>query len=162
MKELEGLYRKYGHLVERRCRRLLGSQADARDAAHETFARAAARLESFRGESERIAWLYRISTNVCLNLIRDRNRRGADWVGEVSRSLDAISDGEEAAAERQAALRAFGAIDDELTRSLVIYVYLDEMSQGDAAELVGVSRATANTRLAAFREQARALLGGER
>jgi RNA polymerase sigma-70 factor (ECF subfamily) len=159
MQELEALYRKYGHLLERRCRRLLGA-AEARDAAHEAFARAVGKLESFRGEGERLAWLYRISTNVCLNLLRDRRRRGAAWVDEVGRALEASSDGEHAAAARQAALRALEAVDDELTRRLVIHVYIDEMTQGEAADLAGVSRATANQRLASFRERARAVLGG--
>jgi RNA polymerase sigma-70 factor (ECF subfamily) len=158
--ELEALYRKYGHLVERRCRRVLGA-GDARDAAHEAFARAMAKLGDFRGEGERVAWLYRISSNVCLNMLRDRKRRGAPWLEEVGRAADTISDGERSAGQRQAALRALASIDDELTRALVLYVYVDEMSQGEAADLLGISRATANTRLAGFREQARAVLGGE-
>jgi RNA polymerase sigma-70 factor (ECF subfamily) len=161
MQELEALYRKYGYLIERRCRRVLGRVDEARDAAQEAFARAAARLSSFRGESERIAWLYRISTNVCLNVLRDRRRRGAAWTAEVSRTFDGDSDEERAAGQRQEALRALDLIDDDLTRALVLHVYIDEMSQGEAADLVGVSRATANARLALFRQKARTVLGGE-
>jgi len=153
------LYRRYGHLVERRCRDIVGP-ADARDAAHETFARAASKLESFRAESERIAWLYRISTNVCLNLLRDRGRRDAAWLEAVDHARPRQTSGERVA-EREAALRAERNRADELTRALVVHVYIDEMSQGEAADLLGCSRATANTRLGAFRERARALIGDQ-
>jgi DNA-directed RNA polymerase specialized sigma24 family protein len=44
MEELADLYRRYGLVIERRCSRILGSQVDGRDAAHDAFARAAANL----------------------------------------------------------------------------------------------------------------------
>jgi RNA polymerase sigma-70 factor (ECF subfamily) len=158
MADLEAIYRRYGLLVERRCRRIVGP-ADARDAAHETFARAVRKLESFRGEGERLAWLYRISTHVCLNVMRDRKRRGDAWLGEVAAARPTAAHGEDVIVDRQAALRALDAIHDELTQALVVHVYLDEMSQGEAADLLGISRATANTRLGAWKARARVLLG---
>jgi RNA polymerase sigma-70 factor (ECF subfamily) len=162
MDMLAELYRRYGLLVERRCARILGNPADGRDAAHEAFARAAEKLATFRGDSDKVAWLYRISTNVCLNVLRAQRRRGIPWQDHVRAAQDAAlpRDEEAAHAERQVAVRLLGAIEDELTRALVIYVYLDDLSQGEAADLVGVSRATANTRLGRFREQARAWMGG--
>lgn len=161
MDMLAELYRRYGLLIERRCARILGNPADGRDAAHEAFSRAAEKLSTFRGESDKVAWLYRISTNVCLNVLRERRRRGTPWQEHVRAVKDAVPprDEERAHAERQVAAKLIGGIDDELTRALVIYVYLDDLSQGEAADLVGISRATANTRLGRFREQARTWLG---
>jgi RNA polymerase sigma-70 factor (ECF subfamily) len=159
MEDLADLYRRYGLLIERRCMRVLGSAADARDAAHETFARAAAKLETFRGESERLAWLYRISTNVSLNVLRERRMRGDDWKQAVKQSIDAATtDEERTAAERQCIRRVIDSLGDATMRALVVHVYFDDMSQGEAAELLGISRATANTKLSDFRTQARRLL----
>ena len=157
--ELADMYRRYGLLLERRCTRILGSHAEGRDAAHEAFARAAEKLESFRGESDRLAWLYRISTHVCFNVLRERRTRGGDWQRQVSEAMDAPRPGtEDATAGREWTERLLALAEDETTRSLAVHVFLDEMSQGEAAELLGISRATANARLVRFRERARALL----
>jgi RNA polymerase sigma-70 factor (ECF subfamily) len=153
--QLEAMYRRYGLAIERRCARFLGSGADARDAAHETFARAAAKLASYRGEGEQLAWLYRISTNVCLNVLRERKSRGHDWREDVRASAPGAIDGARRAHDRHIAGRILDEIDDDLTRELVVSVYIDEMSQGEAAERAGVSRQTANIRLQRFLERVR-------
>ena len=44
------------------------------------------------------------------------------------------------------------------SRELAVLVFIDGMSQGEAAQHVGISRATANARLGRFREQARQML----
>lgn len=157
MKELEDLYRRYGFILERRCTRILGVESDGRDAAHEAFARAASNLASFRGENERIAWLYRISTNVCLNVLRERRTRSEGWQTAVSDDMQhRVTDEESRVINRQDAVRLLGLAEDESTRALVLYVFVDGMSQEEAAGIIGISRATANTRLGRFREQARA------
>jgi RNA polymerase sigma-70 factor (TIGR02960 family) len=57
------------------CYRMLASFDDAEDAVQETFLRAWRSRESFEGVSLFRAWLYRIATNVCLDMIRSRSRR---------------------------------------------------------------------------------------
>ncbi len=65
----EVLVRRHEGSVYRVALRLLGSHADAQDAAQETFVRAWRGLGRFRGESAVSTWLYRIVTNRCLNMI---------------------------------------------------------------------------------------------
>src|SRR5829696_3687010 len=62
------------------CYRMLGSFDEAEDLVQETFLRAWRHRESFEGGSGLRAWLYRITTNACLDAIRRKGRR----VEEVS------------------------------------------------------------------------------
>ena len=57
------------------CYRMLGSPFEAEDAVQETFIRALRGLERFEGRSALSSWLYRIATNVCLDMLGGRARR---------------------------------------------------------------------------------------
>ncbi len=54
------------------CYRILGSLEDAEDGLQETFLRAWRRLETYEGRSSLRAWLYKVATNVCFDLLDAR------------------------------------------------------------------------------------------
>jgi RNA polymerase sigma-70 factor (ECF subfamily) len=57
------------------CYRMLGSGSEADDAVQETMVRAWKAAPGFEGRSSVRSWLYRIATNVCLDMLRSRQRR---------------------------------------------------------------------------------------
>src|ERR1700689_2238911 len=57
------------------CYRMLGSGFEADDAVQETMVRAWKAAYGFEGRSSVRSWLYRIATNVCLDMLRSRQRR---------------------------------------------------------------------------------------
>jgi RNA polymerase sigma-70 factor, ECF subfamily len=57
------------------CRTMLGCSAEAEDAAQETLVRAWRAYDRFEGRAALRTWLYRIATNVCLDMIDARRRR---------------------------------------------------------------------------------------
>ena len=70
--------------------RMLGSPFEAEDAVQETFIRAWRSYERFEGRSSLRSWLYRIATNVCLDLIAGREKRARPMdLGPASEPVEA-------------------------------------------------------------------------
>jgi RNA polymerase sigma-70 factor (TIGR02960 family) len=71
-RELTDPYRRE---LQLHCYRILGSVQDAEDLLQETLLAAWRGLRGYQGQASLRAWLYRIATNRCLNLLRERGRR---------------------------------------------------------------------------------------
>src|SRR5262245_51630621 len=130
--DLRELFDQYAPLIYRRARRILGSDADAADATQEIFIRAMRAADRFQG-SQVLNWLYTITTNHCLNAVRDRRRRRELFEEHVARAPRP----EAAQAPELVLLRRLLAEAPEAQARAAICVYLDGMSHEEAAEVLG-------------------------
>ncbi|MBV8162241.1 MAG: sigma-70 family RNA polymerase sigma factor [Acidimicrobiia bacterium] len=162
------------------CYRMLGSAFEADDAVQETMVRAWRNLDRFEGRSALRSWLYRIATNVCLDMLRGRQRRAramdfggphtADsfkfdtlpeqaWMTPIpdARVLPEDGDPAELAAERETIRLAFVAALQHLParqRAVLILREVLRWQATEVAELLDASVASVNSAL----QRARATL----
>ena len=155
--ELEALYRSYGALVKRRARSILGDDLEAQDAMQDVFLRVIGAMGEFRRQSQPSTWLYRITTNLCLNRIRDSRRR-REHLARIGEAETHAPRQKSVPAEVRATLfRILGSLDPELAE-IGIYYYVDELDQAEIAEMLNVSRRTIGYRLDRFRAEAQKIV----
>lgn len=147
-RRLRELYDAHGQQVYRRALRILGIPALAEEAMQEVFIRALQNIDQLQS-GEVIRWLYRTTTRYCLNHLRD-NRRRAELLDEHG----PMAQGGARDPDSMLTLRALLAQADERQAQAVTYVYVDQLSQAEAAELMNVSVRTLGYLLSAFREWA--------
>ena len=144
--DLAEVCRRYGASVLRRCGGILGDADEAQDAAQEVFALILTRQSQFRGESDLGTWIYRITTNRCLNRLRgDRRREARDQQGEAWAGLPPANPYQHYALKE--GLGQLLTRLDSLGQEILIYRYLDGMTQVEIAAATGKSRRTVGKRL---------------
>ena len=156
--EVTEVYRRYGALLARRCRVLLRDGAIAEDAVQELLAALLRRGEGLRAAESPYRWLCRAADRCCLDLLRRRRHvREAVSLDEVEPI--GLAPGVDAEA-RLAAVEALAQLDDD-DQALAILLFVDGLSQGDAAAELGVSRVTVNKRAQRLRARLRLAEGPE-
>src|SRR5215211_7697228 len=159
---------------------MLGSSFEAEDAVQETLVRAWRGFDRFEGRSALRSWLYRIATNVCLDMIQGRQRRALPmdlvssssgdseagprlpenkWIQPMpdGRALPATDDPAEVAESRETIRVAFVAALQHLPprqRAVLILREVLRWKASEVAELLDTSVASVNSAL----QRARAAL----
>jgi RNA polymerase sigma factor (sigma-70 family) len=141
---LRELYSRYSRSVWRRARRILEDDEAARDVTQEVFLRVMTLDAKDAFEARPVAWLYRVTTNLCLNRLRDFKRRA-----EIL-SASARDEAQEGDADTQVLLRRILEHVPEGLQDIAVYYYVEDLSHDEIAEILGVSRRTVGNRLATF------------
>jgi RNA polymerase sigma-70 factor (ECF subfamily) len=144
--DVEDLYRRYGPMVLRRCRRLLGDEDEALDVAQEVFVRLLQQRERLTGTYPS-SLLFRIATNLSLNRLRDRRRRPA-LPGEEALHRIAVREDLDAPLLLDRLFRRH----PESTRTMAVLHHVDGMTLEQVARECGMSVSGVRKRLRALRE----------
>ena len=153
------------------CYRMLGSPFDAEDAVQDTLVRAWRSIERFEGRAALKSWLYKIATNVCLDMLSAGTRRARPMdlgpsqepilenlnvPGEIT-WIEPMPDPADSAVERETIRLAFVAALQHLPprqRATLILCEVLRWQASEAAELLDTSVASVNR----ARQRARATL----
>ncbi len=138
--EVDVLYRRYAGLVLRRARRILGDDQLAHDICQDVFVQLV-RAGGAWDTPSAVGWLYRTTTNCCLNLIRG-TRRWRDFLRRLPPPQPLTPP-----LSTQLALRGI----PERLQDIAIYYGLDEMSQDEIALVLGLSQKTISNRIRELR-----------
>lgn len=133
------------------------AEVDAEEVVHEIFIKVIERISSFRSQSSPTTWLYRLTTNHCLNRLRDRGRRAELWAEHASTLWAAPV--AEADQETVAFMRQFWRrLDDQLVE-IGIFYFIDGMTHAEIARVIGCSARTVGNRLQRLHSIASAAAG---
>ncbi len=152
--DIDGLYRKYGPMVIRRCRALLVDEDLALDAAQETFVNVI-RHQHRLTDAAPSSMLYTIATNVCLNMLRASRRRPLRAEDDVLERIASAENLEGRALDRISLEDIFGR-ERASTRTIAVLHYLDGMTLEEVAAHVGMSVSGVRKRLRLLRQRTRA------
>jgi RNA polymerase sigma-70 factor (ECF subfamily) len=142
--------------LTRHCGRMLGSPAEAEDAVQETLLRAWRGHARFERRARLQTWLYRIATNVCIDMRNDRSRSAVTLDPEPLESegaaveIDADSDPLARALDREAFRLALRTAVERLPARQRAVLFLREAldwSAAETAELLDTSPAAVNSAL---------------
>lgn len=125
---------------------------EAYDAVQEVFIRAIRERRFFNDDFRIKAWLYRVTSNLCFNLVRNRKRRGA-ILESVPREDSAAADQIEQvfASERQTEmLKAIDQMTDA-HREILLLRYYNDLSYAEISETLDIKLGTVMSRLSRAR-----------
>jgi RNA polymerase sigma-70 factor (ECF subfamily) len=146
------LYAAYSSTIYARCRRILGDGATAEDAAQETFLRVHRHIETAPGDHDVLRWIFRIASNYCLNVLRDRRARPT--VSDDLTGLAGIGSPEDHLAARDLGRQLTRRAPAQMRDAAVLY-HVYGLVQSEIAEELGISRRTVVNYLGAFADYAR-------
>lgn len=149
--------------------RILGNETDAWDAAQETLLRAYMSLADFRGDSRFGVWLYRLTNNICIDMLRKQKRRPAisldamdneDGEGETLEIPDERFSPQEELEKKElraAVSRAMGQLPEDY-RQILALREVSGLSYEELADVLKLETGTVKSRLSRARKKLCALL----
>ena len=152
---LDALYRRHASRVYSVVRRLTGDDAQAEDAAQETWMRAMRALPSFRGQAMFSTWLHRIAVNCALYGRRKRERNRLREL-ELPDSLPAAT-GESRPLLRMRLEEAIDQLPEGMRRVLVLHD-IEGYTHEEIGDLLGVAAGTCKSQLFTARAKMRVYL----
>jgi RNA polymerase sigma-70 factor (ECF subfamily) len=165
----------FGRLVERYQRRvyalafgILRQRDDAWDIAQEAFVKAYRNLDRFEGNAAFYTWLYRITYNLSIDLLREKTRRETVTLDETKKIEEAMEseghappDSPIETAERRELAQVIETAMSRLSdkhRAIIVLREIEGLSYEEMADVLAISKGTVMSRLFHARQNLQALL----
>ena len=147
----------FSGIIIKLCRAYTNSQEDFEDYFQEVCLQIWRSKENFREESEWSTWVYRISLNVCLTLLKKKN--GQNFVSDSLRfeeTVDNYAFADESLNLLYDAIRSLSEID-----RAIITLYLEEKSYQEIADIIGTNPNNIGVRIKRIKIKLKDLLDGK-
>ena len=150
----------YSGIIIKICRAYTDSQEDFEDYYQEVCLQIWRSKDQFRGDSKWSTWIYRLSLNICLTLIRKKKRSRQFFSSD---SLDHPEEGEENTAFSNENLSLLYAAIKQLSEidRAVILLYLEEKPNKEIAEIIGTTPNNIAVRVNRIKERLKKILDGK-
>lgn len=142
------------------CFRYMRNEHDASDAAQESILKAYLNISKFRFDSAFSTWVYRITVNTCLDMLRRRrNTAPIEEFGRVSAYANPEQD-TLYAEFRAGVIKAVDALPNKF-KNVVVLKDMEHKKYEEIADILGISVGTVKSRLARAREKLIKMLQSE-
>ncbi len=139
------IYQTYASMVYNVCLNYFGNEADAQDCTQDVFIKIHKKLDTFKEESSHKTWIYKITTNTCLDKIKATKRRRklyelGSFLGLKYEPITYEHPGVELE-QKEAVNRIMTIINDlpEKQRTAIILKRLENLSQKEIADIMNCS-----------------------
>lgn len=149
----------YAGIIIKICRAYTNTQEDFEDYYQEVCLQIWRRKDRFEERSAWSTWIYRITLNVCLTLLRkNKNERQHFSAKDIPSNVavDSKAFDNEPLNELYGAIRQLSEVD-----RAVILLYLEEKSYQEIAEIMGLTANNIGVRIIRIKERLRKLLDGK-
>ena len=139
------LYQRYAGVIYSRCLSFTGNPENAKDLVHDIFLKIFINYNNFKGNSDIYTWIYRITTNECINYIKKNNKRNHLNIDLVENFLGQVEQPKTADSTMflKEILKGF---DKNMQKIGILYFY-EELNQEEIAQTLNISRRTVGRKL---------------
>lgn len=149
----------FAGIIIKLCRAYTNSQEDFEDYYQEVCLQIWRSKDNFRKESEWSTWVYRISLNVCLTLLKKKKNNGQHFVSDsltAEETEDNYAFSDESLNLLYDAIRKLSEID-----RAVIMIYLEEKTYQEIADIIGTNPNNIGVRVQRIKMRLKKILDGE-
>ncbi|WP_341224534.1 sigma-70 family RNA polymerase sigma factor [uncultured Arcticibacterium sp.] len=149
----------FSGIIIKLCRAYTNSQEDFEDYYQEVCLQIWRSKDNFREESEWSTWVYRVSLNVCLTLLKKKKNNIQHFLSDslpTEKTEDNYAFSDEALNLLYAAIRKLSEVD-----RAIIMLYLEEKPYQEIAEIIGTNPNNVGVRVARIKTRLKKLLDGK-
>ena len=154
------LYRKYAGKVYGKCLSILRNEDEARDAVQDIFVKIMLNLGNFGEKSQFSTWIYSITYNFCIDLIRKRKKEKTLFSEDIERVPDVAEEDVPDEFMREMDIKYLKQVLEELStgdRIILLMKYQDELSIKEIADTIDKTESAVKMKIKRAKHKAQEL-----